>query len=400
MSTPVRNPVILHVDMDAYFVEVELLDKPELRGKKIIVAQDSSRSVVLSASYEARADGVRSAMPLSRARQLSPHAMVLPPHQSRYRELSVEIMSYLSTVTDTVEQLSVDEAFLDVTGARRRLGTPKQIGQHIRHGIRQNFGLPATVGIADRKFIAKIASTRAKPDGLMVIPPARRLEFLHSLPVTALWGVGGKTAAALHALGITTVEELAHTPEETLRRKFGANGQQLHRLAWGEDDRRVETNRHEKSIGAEETFADDIHSTRFLQAEILRLSHKVAGRLRKTGAMASTVSLKLRYRDFDTLTRSAALAHPTQSALTISAKATGLLEKLGQRSQPVRLIGVRAERLSHEAGALQLSFDRAEANWPDAENALDAVVKKFPSHPVGPASLLHQRSTAPGNDSD
>lgn len=386
---PERTPrVLAHVDMDAYFVEVELLDRPELRGRKLIVAQDSGRSVVLSASYEARADGVRSAMPLARARQLSPQALVLAPHQSRYREISQEIMTYFSTVTDTVEQLSVDEAFLDLTGARRRLGSPAEIGARIRREIREIFGLPCTVGIADRKFIAKIASTRAKPDGMLVVPPARRLEFLHSLPVRALWGVGGRTAEVLEGLGVTTVRQLAETPEDLLRRRLGVAGAQLRRLAWGDDEREVETQREEKSIGAEETFAEDVSSTETLHEEILRLSHRIAARLRAAGLSAQGVSLKLRYRDFETLTRSTTLTHPTQSALTIRTRAAGLLDRLGARPQPVRLIGVRAERLSREGGALQLSFDRAETNWIDAENVLDAVARRFPGAAVGPASLL------------
>ncbi len=380
--------VLAHADMDAYYVEVELLARPQLRGEKIIVAQDSGRSVVLSASYEARADGVRSAMPLSRARQLSPRALVLEPHMGRYREISAQIMEYFGSITDRVEQLSVDEAFLDLTGARRRLGPPEQIGAMIRRDIRERFGLPVTVGIADRKFIAKIASTRAKPDGLLLVPPRRRIEFLHSLPVRALWGVGGKTAAALEDFGITTVEQLAHTPAEALRRRFGVNGEQLHRLAWGQDDRGVEPERAEKSIGAEETFAEDVYAEKTLREELLRLSHKVAGRMRDAGVTAQGVALKLRYRDFETHTRSATLTHPTHSALALYSKAVSLLERVGERPQPIRLIGVRAERLQHEAGALQLSFDRAETNWVEAENALDAVARRFPGASVAPASLL------------
>ncbi|GAA1170885.1 DNA polymerase IV [Nesterenkonia xinjiangensis] len=388
-----RRPRILaHVDMDAYFVEVELLERPELRGRKLIVAQDSGRSVVLSASYEARADGVRSAMPLGRARQLSPRALILPPHPLRYREFSLRIMEYFGTVTDAVEQLSVDEAFLDLTGARRRLGTPEEIGRTIRREVREQFGLPCTVGIADRKFIAKIASTRAKPDGLLVVPPSQRLDFLHSLPVRALWGVGGTTAAALEQLGISTVRQLAETPEDLLRRRFGVTGSHLRRLAWGDDERTVQPHREEKSIGAEETFAQDVSSTAELHEEILRLSHRIAARLRAAGMSAQGISLKLRYRDFETLTRSATLTHPTQSALTIRSRAAVLLDRLGPRAQPVRLIGIRAERLHHDGGALQLSFDRAETNWIDAENVLDAVARRFPSAAVGPASLLRSES--------
>lgn len=391
--------VIAHVDMDAYFVEVELLERPELRGRKLIVAQESGRSVVLSASYEARADGVRSAMPLARARRLSPEALVLPPHQGRYREISASIMAFFGEVTDAVEQLSVDEAFLDITGARRRLGDPEEIGRHLRAETRARFGLPCSVGIADRKFIAKIASTRAKPDGLLLVPPRRRLAFLHSLPVRALWGVGAKTAEALERLGITTVEQLAETPAEMLRARFGAIGDQLHALARGEDDRGVQTSREEKSLGAEETFAEDVDSRQELLAELLRLSHRVASRLRAGGHAAGRVGLKLRYRDFETLTRSVTLRHSTQSALVLHRQAAGLLDGLGVLAQPVRLIGLRAEALSGDDAGLQLSFDRTETNWIDAEEALDAVAARYPGG-VAPASLLRRPTSRRGEAPD
>lgn len=394
-----RGRIIAHVDMDAYFVEVELLERPELRGRKLIVAQESGRSVVLSASYEARADGVHSAMPLVMARRLSPESLVLEPHQDRYREHSRQIMGYFSTVTDAVEQLSVDEAFLDITGARRRLGPPEAIGRRIRGEIREQFGLPCSVGIADRKFIAKIASTRAKPDGLLVVPPQRRLVFLHGLPVRALWGVGDKTAAVLERLGITTVRQLAEMPVETLKNRLGVAGEQLHRLAWGEDSREVQISREEKSIGAEQTFVEDVSSTDVLHQEILRLSHRIAARLRSAGLSAQGVSLKLRYQDFETLARSATLIHATSSAMVIRDQAGRLLDGLGTRRQAVRLIGVRAERLGQDAGALQLSFDRSESNWVEAEGALDAVARRFPGATLGPASLLRaERDPGAGDE--
>lgn len=388
------QPVIAHVDMDAYFVEVELLSQPELRDRRLIVARDSPRSVVLSASYPARSDGVRSGMPLSRARQLSPGARILPPHQHLYREVSGRIMAYFGTLTDRVEQLSVDEAFLDLTGAVRRLGPPARIGELIREQVREQFGLPCTVGIADRKFIAKIASTRAKPDGLMLVPPARRIEFLHALPVEALWGVGGTTAAALHSRGIRTVEQLATTSKDVLAARFGRIGEQLYDLAWGVDERAVEPEREEKSIGAEETFDEDVDSTEQLRAELLRLSHRIAARLRAADLSASSVSLKLRYRNFETLTRSATLPHPSRSAPVLHTAAVQLLTRVGERPQSVRLIGVRAERLSRGEGGVQLSFDGAESRWTDAEAAVDTVARRFPEAAVGPASLIRRPGAA------
>lgn len=373
--------------MDAFYVEAELLDAPQLRGRKIIVAGEG-RSVVLSASYQARADGVSSAMPLSRARRLSPEAVVLPPQMHRYRELSAQIMNYFDTLTHRKEQLSVDEAFLDLSGARRRLGEPWQMGQLIRDQIREKVGLPATVGIADRKFIAKIASTRAKPDGLMVVPPARRLEFLHSLEAKQLWGVGGKTAQVLASMGLHTVKDIAQTPQGVLTHRLGAVGSHLYDLAWGIDPREVEPQRVEKSIGAEETFAEDLTEESALTKELLRLAHKVATRLRAAGLSASGVSLKLRWKDFSVVTRSATVVHPTQSAPEIYRQSLHLLESLSPRRQPVRLMGIRAERLSGEDGSLQLSFDAQEDEWLSAQRTVDAVAEKFPGASLRPATLL------------
>ncbi|WP_150463120.1 DNA polymerase IV [Nesterenkonia ebinurensis] len=403
-------PIIAHVDMDAFYVEAELLDKPELRGRKIIVAGGAhdvgdprqrasaavghvseGRYVVLSASYQARTDGVRSAMPLTRARRLSPDSVIIPPQMHRYRELSAAIMEYFDTLTHRKEQLSVDEAFLDLTGARRRLGDPEQMGRLIRTGLRERVGLPATVGIADRKFIAKIASTKAKPDGLLVVPPQRRTEFLHSLAATELWGVGAKTAEALAGMGLRTVAQIAETPKQALARRLGAVGEQLHDLAWGIDPREVEPHRVEKSIGAEETFAADVHSEDQLRRELLRLAHKVAARLRAAEVAAHGVSLKLRWRDFSTLTRSATLPHGTQSAPELHRHAVRMLAGLGPRVQPVRLVGIRAERLGAADGSLQLSFDAHDDDWLAAQRALDRVAGKFPGSAVRPAALLDPR---------
>ncbi|TLP77397.1 DNA polymerase IV [Nesterenkonia sphaerica] len=389
------SPIFAHVDMDAFYVEAELLDKPQLRGRKVIVAGEG-RSVVLSASYPARADGVRSAMPLARACRLSPEAVVIPPQMQRYRQLSAEIMGYFDTLTHRKEQLSVDEAFLDLTGARRRLGTPERMGQMIRTGLRERVGLPASVGIADRKFISKIASTRAKPDGLLVVPPHRRLEFLHSLQADQLWGVGPKTAEVLAHMGLRTVRQIAETPQEVLVHRFGAVGDHLYALAWGIDPRQVEPQRADKSIGAEETFDTDLSADSELHRELLRLAHRVAARLRAADLSASGVSLKLRWKDFSSLTRSASLSHPTQSAPELHRHAVRLLERLGPRKQPVRLIGIRADRLTGADGSLQLSFDAHDDDWVAAQRALDEVAGKFPQAALRPATLLDPRTRRSG----
>ncbi|MET0979549.1 MAG: DNA polymerase IV [Paeniglutamicibacter terrestris] len=381
---------ILHVDMDAFFVSVELLTRPELVGKQIIVGHVGERSVVLSASYECRALGVKSAMPMSIATRMAPKAIVIEPTQGLYRTYSARIMEIFREVTPLVEQLSVDEAFLDVTGSMRRLGPPPVIGTMIRKRLRDELGLPASVGIASSKFVAKVASTGAKPDGMLVIQPERTLEYLHTLPVGALWGVGAKTAEVLREMGIGTVAQLAATPENTLSRRLGTTGNHLYALAWGRDDRAVETEREEKSIGAEETFAVDLWDEEALRREILHLGHRVAARLRQANKVAGVVALKLRYSDFSTLSRSRTLPVPSNAAGELVGAVEGLLEKLGARPQAVRLVGIRAEKLTEAGGGMQLSFDPRDDNWRQAEATMDLISSRFPAGALRPASLLER----------
>lgn len=379
---------ILHIDMDAYFVSVELLTRPELKGKQIIVGHPGERSVVLSASYECRALGVKSAMPMSIAMRMAPHAIVIEPSQGLYSMYSAKIMEIFREVTPLVEQLSVDEAFLDVTGSIRRLGPPEKIGQMIRARLRSELGLPASVGIAASKFVAKVASTGAKPDGMLVIRPEQTLAYLHTLPVGALWGVGAKTETVLREMGVTTVAQLAQTPQNTLSRRLGATGVHLHNLAWGLDDREVETEREEKSIGAEETFAIDLWDEDELRREILHLAHRVGARLRAAGKVAGVVALKLRYADFSTFSRSRTLPVPSNGATELVAAAEGLLEKLGPRPQAVRLVGIRAEKLGDAGGGMQLSIDPREEHWRQTEVTMDLIRSRFPAGALRPASLL------------
>ncbi|WP_415853978.1 DNA polymerase IV [Sinomonas sp. G460-2] len=385
-----RRRGILHVDMDAFFVGVEERERPELRGRMVIVGFPADRSVVLSASYEARAFGVRSAMPMSAALRLCPHAIVVEPRHSLYYSVSRELMALLGEFTDLVEPLSVDEAFLDVSGAVRRLGAPEAIAASIKRAVRSRLGLTASVGVASTKFVAKIASTRSKPNGLLVIRPEDTVPFLHSLPVGALWGIGGKTAEVLARLGIHTVADLAHTPDSTLQRALGAPGLHAKALSWGLDDRRVTPQREEKSIGAEETFASDVAEDEVLRRELLRLAHRIAGRMRSAGVQAGTVALKLRYADFSTLSRSRALTIPTDSAHVLYEEGTRLLANLGARPQSVRLIGLRGEKLSRGGGAVQLSLERRDDNWRTAEQTLDAVTARFGHSSLKPASLLDE----------
>jgi DNA polymerase-4 len=390
-----RRSSIMHVDMDAFFVSVELRSRPDLRGKPVIVGYPADRSVVLSASYEARAFGVKSAMPMAIAARMCPAATIIEPRHKLYYEVSTQLMAIFGSITDLVEPLSVDEAFLDVGGAIRRMGSPREIGEIIRRRVLGELGITASVGIAASKFVAKIASTRCKPDGLLLIAPEETVAYLHTLPVNALWGVGAKTVEVLARMGIRTVADVAATPPASLKKTLGASGEHVYRLSWGIDPRPVTPVRLEKSIGAEETFAVDTADDVLLHRELLRLSHRTAERLRSTGMVARTISLKLRYADFSTITRSRTVHAPVDSAQLIYAVTVQLLESLGTRPMTVRLVGVRAEQLEDAAHtSLQLSLDRRDDNWRAAEQVLDRVAEKFGSKSVLPARLLDPHKTA------
>lgn len=395
-SQDYRDCTIMHVDMDAFFVAVEQLENPQLLAKPVIVGFPQGRSVVLSASYEARAFGVRSAMPMATAMKLCPQAIIVQPRHQLYYQMSARLMEFFASITDAVEPLSVDEAFLDIGGAMRRLGPPMRIAQMIRRRIKEELGVTASVGIAATKFVAKIASARCKPDGLLLIPKEDTVAYLHSLPARALWGVGAKTMTVLEGLGIHTVEQIAKTPAAVLAKALGANGEHVHRLSWGIDPRPVTPLRVEKSIGAEETFAVDTVDDAPLRRELLRLAHRTGGRLRASGYLARTVALKLRYADFSTINRSRTLPVPVNSAQLIYQTASQLLEALGDRPMAVRLIGLRAENLeaSNET-PVQLSLERRDDNWRTAEAVMDQVGQKFGSHQVLPARLIDKKPAKP-----
>lgn len=382
---------ILHVDMDSFFVSVELLDRPELRGLPVAAAHDTVRSVVSSASYEARRFGVRSAMPVARAKQLCPQLVLVPPTFEKYRRASREVMAIFEEFTPLVEPLSIDEAFLDVAGSVRLFGEPAEIARRLRERVRERTGLPASVGLAGTKFVAKLASQRAKPDGVLEIPPARTLEFLHPLPIDAMWGVGRATAGALQARAIHTVADLAREPLPSLERIVGpANARRLHELANGRDARRIETSRVEKSIGHEETFATDVRDARVLQRELLRLATRTGERLRAADAEARTVSIKVRWENFDTVTRSRTLPEATNSSQRIYRTAVELFDGLGAAGRPVRLIGVRAEQLL-AAGSDAAALWSDDDDWRAVDQAVDEVRGRFGAAGVRPASLLEER---------
>ncbi|MBQ1072986.1 DNA polymerase IV [Micromonospora sp. C31] len=383
---------ILHVDMDAFFASVEVRRRPELRGRPVVVGGTGPRGVVSSASYEARRYGVRSAMPTARARALCPHAVYLPPDFTQYSAASTAVMQIFRDVTPLVEPLSLDEAFLDVAGARRLFGPPAAIARRIRERVADEQRLTCSVGVAPSKFVAKLGSTRAKPDGLLVVPAARVLDFLHPLPVSALWGVGERSTETLRRLGLATIGDLAAAPPGMLRKALGeAAATGLHELAWGRDPRRVSPEHVEKSIGAEVTFDVDVGDPLEIRRALLALAEKVGVRLRRAGQVGRTVSLKVRLADFRTVSRSRTAGTPTDVAREIFDTVWALYTALDP-VEPIRLVGVRVEGLAAaQESPRQLTLGAPERGWREAEAAADAAAARFGRSVIGPASLLGRR---------
>jgi DNA polymerase-4 len=381
---------VLHVDMDAFYAMVELRDRPELRGKPVIVGGGGSRGVVLSATYEARAFGVTSAMPMARARRLCPQGIVISPKHGRYSEVSAGVMEVFRSITPLVEPLSLDEAFLDVRGAARRFGGARLIGEYIRATVEDEQGITCSVGVATTKFLAKLASAHCKPDGLLVVPAAGVVGFLHPLPVSALWGVGEKTEDVLLKLGLKTVGDLASTPLKTLQRALGpAMGAHLSALAWGRDERVVTPSEPEKSIGSEETFPVDVDNPDVVRRELLRLSERTAARLRSAGQVGRCVSIKVRFADFTTITRSKTLRESTDVGRVVYETALGLYEALGLERARLRLVGVRVEQLvDAQRAPRQLLLGEKETGWREAEQAVDRAALRFGAGAVRPAALV------------
>jgi len=391
---------ILHVDMDAFFASVEVARRPELRGLPMIVGGTGSRGVVVAATYEARRYGIHSAMPMSRALRLAPDIVVVPPDHRHYSEVSEAVMELFTAITPLVEPLSLDEAFLDVSGARLTHGSPRRIAELIRAQVFDEQAITCSVGVAPTKFVAKLASTQCKPDGLLVVPADRVISFLHPMPVGALWGVGERTEEQLHRLGLRTVADIAHTPRETLVRALGrAAGAHLHALAWGRDERVVSTRERERSVGAEETFARDVDDPDVILAELLRLSEKVGARMRRAGFSGSTVSIKVRFADFSTITRSHTRKVPTDTSREIFHEARALYLALRLDRARIRLVGVRVEGIveSDEVEA-QLLLGAPERGWREAEEAVDRLADRFGRGSVRPARLLPDTPTTGAPD--
>jgi DNA polymerase-4 len=381
---------IIHVDMDAFYASVEQRDRAETRGSPVIVGADPrGRGVVSAASYEARRFGVHSAMPIGRALRLCPEGVFLPVDMDKYAAVSREIMGVLAGFTPLVEPLSIDEAFLDVTASRALHGDGPAIARAIKAKIRAQVLLAASVGVASNKFVAKVASDLEKPDGLVVVQSGREAEFLAPLPVSRLWGVGKVTGAELDAMGIRTIGQLAVVPSAHLEARFGRHGPDLLALARGLDDRMVEPDAAPKSMGAEETFERDTRDVELLRATLREQSERVARELRAEGYAGRTVTLKLRFADFSTITR-AHTADPTQDGLTIFRAADALFTRL-RLSQAVRLIGVSVSSLG-SGGAGQLSLLEPDALRRERlARAVDRLANRFGEKTIRPASLIGRR---------
>ena len=384
-----HESTILHVDMDAFFASVTERDHPELKGKAVVIGA-GVRGVVTSANYEARKFGIKAAMPVGRAQRLAPHAIFIPPDHKRYSEVSEHIMEIFHSFTPLVEPISLDEAFLDVTKAKRLLGDGRAIATAIRAKVEEQEGITCSVGIASSKFIAKLASQRCKPNGMLEIPDDRVLTFLLPLPVSALWGVGPKTNEALERLGLHTVGDIAQTPEQTLIRALGqAAGQSLYELAWGRDDRDVIPEEPDKSISAAETFDRDIDDPEIIAKEILRMCERASSRMRQRSLFAKTITLKIRFADFTTINRSKTLPLPIDTTHEIYEIAKGLYEALAIGRARIRLVGVSLDNLhtdSHE----QLVLGARESSWRELQGGIDAAKARFGSDSVRPGRLIDE----------
>ena len=378
---------ILHVDMDAFFASVAERDNPELKGKAVVIGM-GARGVVSAANYEARKFGIHSAMPVSRARRLAPHAIFLPVDMARYQEVSSHVMEIFESFTPWVEPVSVDEAFLDVSGVQRLLGSPREIATAIRAKVESQEGITCSVGIAPSKFIAKLASQHCKPNGMLEITADRILTFLHPLPIQAMWGVGPKTAETLERLGLRTIEDIAKLPRATLIRALGqASGASLYELAWGRDYRDVTPHDAEKSISSAETFPQDLDDPTQILTEFLRLTERSSARLRDKDLFARTVSIKVRFADFTTINRSKTLALPIDGTQEIYEVVKGLYEALRIERARLRLVGVSFENLSSGAPE-QMVLGARESGWRQADGAIDRARERFGAGSVRPARLI------------
>ena len=386
-----KSRAIIHLDMDAFYPAVEVLDNPALKGKPVIVGGSKERGVVSSASYEARKFGVHSAQPIATALRLCPEGIFLPVRMSRYKEVSRRVFKIFHLFTPLVEPLSIDEAFLDVTGCARLFGQPEDIAKTVKQMVFKQTGLTVSAGVAPSKFVAKIASDMDKPDGLTVVPPDRVKEFLDPLPINKMWGVGKRTQDALKSLGIHTIGDLCRAPARVLEERFGKHGVKMHRLALGIDCRDVVPEQDAKSIGHEDTFLHNIMNMGEARRELLSLANKVARRMRRGGVTGRTITLKVKYADFVQITRSITAPESTDDSLTIYGACCDLLKKTEVGKRPVRLLGISVSQLSLPATHEQISlFAEPETSRKRKQlnRALDSLYEKFGERSIGPGTLL------------
>ncbi len=392
--------MIIHVDMDAFYASVEMLDNPQLKGKCVIVGGTSNRGVVSAASYEARRHGVHSAMPVFQAKRLCPQGVFIPPRMSRYKTVSRGIMAILKTFSPLVEIVSIDEAYLDVQGSLQIMGTSREIAGNIKQKIRAQTGLTCSVGMAPVRFLAKIASDLEKPDGLTIIYPAEVPEFIETLAIQKVPGIGKKSTQALHRLGIRYLGDVRRYPREMLEKRLGKWGRRLINLSKGIDPTPVSPERDHKSVSAEQTLAANTMDTHFLKQIMLQQSQRVSKQLRKMGVRAKVITLKLKHDDFKQVTRRTTISVPTHSTETIFHEAVGLLEQY-QLTQKVRLVGVGASGFISSSQPIQMDiFDaapRRNRNWEKVDQTLDHISRKFGKKLVDRASLTVEPKKDPKN---
>ncbi|HWD08519.1 MAG TPA: DNA polymerase IV [Actinomycetota bacterium] len=389
MTATTWDTPVLHADLDAFYASAEVLRDPSLIGKAVIVGGTSSRGVVTSASYEARRCGVTSAMPTSRARRLCPHGIFVAPDFEAYGRLSRAVRDVFDSFSPVVEPLSLDEAFLDLSGATLMWEGPEPMARALRRAVKEQTGLTVSVGVAPNKFLAKIASRRAKPDGLVIVAPDDVEAFLRPLPASELWGVGERTTELLDRLGLRTIGDIAAVPAATLQRALGPLGLQVARLASGADARRVVADPPRKSVGAEETFERDLVTDEEVARGLLGLADRVSSRLRAQGVSGQTVNVKVRFSSFTTLTRSKTLPREVDSTAPIYAVARALTAKAiaTQTSIRVRLLGISVSQLGDWPASEQISLEEVP-RWGAAESAVDEIRKRFGTDAVRLGSLL------------
>ncbi len=382
---------IIHLDMDAFYPSVEVLDNPELRGKPVIVGGSRERGVVSSASYEARKFGVHSAQPMATAMRLCPDGIVMPVRMARYAEVSIQVFEIFHIFTPLVEPLSIDEAFLDVTGSTRLFGSPIEIAKKIKQEVVEKTGLTISAGVAPSKFIAKVASDMEKPDGLTVVARDKVREFLDPLPIKKMWGAGKVTQKALARLSIHTFKDLRIASVEVLEKEFGKHGIRMHQLALGLDQRDVVPLHDVKSIGHEDTYFMDILDLEPAKRELLSLANRVARRMRRKGLEGKTITLKVKYSDFKLITRSATLHHYTNDSAEIYSNVCSLLDKTAVGKRPVRLLGISLSNLTDIGSRRQLSLfglDASDDKRKELNKTADSIIEKFGNRGIRPGTLI------------